>query len=80
LEMVQFLIESGADKEAKDNAGWTPLHLAAAMEHLEIVKFLVESGSNKDAKDDEDKTPLQWAQHWEHTSIVDYLKIDISSE
>jgi ankyrin repeat protein len=40
LKIVKFLVESGADKEAKDNTGWTPLLFAAVLGHLEIVKFL----------------------------------------
>jgi cytohesin len=44
------LVEHGAEKEAKDEDDWTPLHLAANNGHLETVKFLVEIGANKDAR------------------------------
>ena len=42
FEIVQFLVESGADKEAKDKRDQTPLHFAAEDGHLDIVKFLAE--------------------------------------
>jgi ankyrin repeat protein len=75
LEIVKFLVESGADKEAKGTYNnQTPLHFAANKGHLEIVKFLVESGSDKEAKDNRDQTPLQQAQAWGRISIVQYLK------
>ncbi len=58
LEIVKFLVESGADKDAKGSKDWTPLHFASRDGHMEIVKFLVEIGADKEAKDDEGWTPL----------------------
>jgi ankyrin repeat protein len=74
LEIVKFLVESGADKEAKTKSALTPLHFAAIDGHFGIVKFLVESGADKKAKTKGNQTPLQWAQRCRNTSIVDYLK------
>ena len=38
LEMVEFLVENGADIEAQDNEGWTGLHAAASCGFTEIAK------------------------------------------
>jgi len=27
-EVVRLLLEAGADRDARDNGGWTPMHLA----------------------------------------------------
>ena len=35
---VRFALNFGADVEAKDNYGWTPLHLASRNNHIEIAK------------------------------------------
>jgi ankyrin repeat protein len=78
--MVKFLVESGADKEAKDFIIKTPLHVAAETGHLDIVKFLVEKGADKEAKDNQDQTPLRWAEKAGEPSIVDYLKTVESSK
>ena len=49
LEVVQFLVKSGANKdEGRTSDGATPLYTAAQKGHLEVVRFLVESGANKD--------------------------------
>jgi ankyrin repeat protein len=79
LEIVKFLAETGANKEAKANTNWTPLHFAVRWGHLEIVKFLVESGADKEAKNMKGHTPLQLAQQHGNTSIVDFLKLVKSS-
>jgi ankyrin repeat protein len=42
FEVVRYLVEeAGADVNATDSDGWTPLHCAASAESLEIVKYLV---------------------------------------
>jgi ankyrin repeat protein len=70
LEIVRFLVESGANKEAKkEYREETPLHLAAEQGHLEIVKFLVESGANKEEMDILNSTP----QSLGHFDIVKFL-------
>ena len=48
LEVVQFLVESGANKDqGTTDDGSTPFYIAAQQGHLEVVRFLVQSGSNK---------------------------------
>ena len=40
LPIVQYLIENGADLEAKDKEQQTPLQLASKYDHTDIVKYL----------------------------------------
>jgi ankyrin repeat protein len=58
-EMVKELVSAGADIEAKENLGWTPLHCAS--DYLKIVKELVSAGAGTDAKDKYGDTPLHFA-------------------
>ena len=47
LEVVRFLVESGANKDqGRTDTGATPLYTAAWTGHLEVVRFLEESGAN----------------------------------
>ena len=41
LEVIKFLIQSGASVHARSDQRETPLHVAAAGNHLEVVWFLV---------------------------------------
>jgi hypothetical protein len=38
LEMVEFLVENGADVNRGDNEGWTPLHATASCGFISIAK------------------------------------------
>jgi len=61
VEKVQELINKGANINAKDNAGWTPLHHATAHKHDKTVKTLLQNRANPNAKDDDGWTPLHLA-------------------
>jgi len=49
------LIEKGADIEAKDDDGWTPLHHASHHGHTDTEKMSIENGANLFVKDEEEK-------------------------
>lgn len=51
LETVALLIAKGASKEARDNSGRTPLHLAAVHRHTELVRVLLDAECHVDAVD-----------------------------
>jgi uncharacterized protein len=64
-DVVRLLIERGADFNLGDNAGFTPLHLAAANGYVESARMLLEAGANPNARTGRaggkqwgDKTPL----------------------
>ena len=56
--MVGILLDAGADCNAKDEDGVTPLHRAAAANAAELVDLLVKAGADKNAFNGEYETPL----------------------
>ena len=75
LEVVRFLVESGANKDqGTADDGATPLYIAAQNGHLEVVRFLLESGANKDqGTADDGATPLYIAAQNGHLEVVRFL-------
>jgi ankyrin repeat protein len=61
LTQVESLLARGADINAKNKAGATPLHKAAAAGHTEVVKALIVKGANVDARDKKGRTSLHEA-------------------
>ena len=58
LDVVQELIEHGADVNAKADDGWTPLHDAVDVQNFEIVKYLLDHGANSYESDNNGHTVL----------------------
>ncbi len=59
---VSRCLVAGADLEARDEDGWTPLlHSAAAFGSSKTVQALVEAGADVEARDEVGQTPLHRA-------------------
>lgn len=54
IKRVIELLERGANPNAKDEYGWTPLHHAAKKGSVDIAKLLINKGANVNAKSEED--------------------------
>lgn len=53
ITKVEKLLEEGADPNARDDIGWTPLMRAAEEGRVSIAKLLLDKGADADAKDGE---------------------------
>ena len=72
-DVVQVLIDAGADIETRGALGSSPLHLASDLGELATVKMLVEAGADVRATDDKGATCLMFAAYHGHTDTVRYL-------
>ncbi|XP_063585110.1 adhesion G protein-coupled receptor L2-like isoform X2 [Penaeus indicus] len=64
LERVTSLLEEGAEVDARDKQGWTPLHNAANLGNEEMVRILINYGADINAKDYQyERTPLHMAAY-----------------
>jgi len=57
-EIVEFLLDAGADVEAKDVEGETPLYRAVARKRAGLVKLLISKGADVNAVDNDGQTML----------------------
>jgi ankyrin repeat protein len=81
VNAVRLMLDKGADVNAVDPLGRTPLMYAAGTDllNLDVVKLLVERGADVNAKDihkqsgDSGLTPLDIAKLRGNTPIVDFL-------
>ena len=72
-EMVEYLLENGADVHAKNRYGVTALHIASREGHTDIVAMLLEKGADVNAKSNNGATALITASEKGHTEIVAML-------
>ncbi|CAE7856522.1 ANKRD50, partial [Symbiodinium microadriaticum] len=64
------LLDKGAEKEDRDEAGRTVLALASAAGRSEVVKLLLERKAEVEAPDRAGLTPLHWAAKEGHKKEV----------
>jgi len=70
LERVRELIDAGADVNARNTSGSTPLYLAS---DEDIVKLLIDAGADVNAMDTSGTAPLHNASKMGNTNIVRLL-------
>jgi len=84
LDIVQLLIENGADVNARDENGKTPLHIASGNGRLETVQILIENEAGVNAMEDkaykmtvllgEKWTALDFAEYKRAKKVIELLK------
>jgi len=72
-EMVEFLLDNGADIDRVDGVGWTPLMEAIMDDKTSLVKFLVEKGADKTIANQRGATAPMLAQKFGRVSMFEYL-------
>jgi len=69
-QVIELLIDNGADVNSKDGDEGTPLHMAAANGHKGIAELLIVKGADVNAKIVDGGTPLDYAE----AEIADLLR------
>lgn len=63
LDGVNMLVSAGAAINRQSTAGWTPLHFAAASDHVEVVRRLLALGADATVEDLQGKRAVDVAGH-----------------
>ncbi len=72
--IVAMLLDRGADVNARQQGGWTPLHAAAIFDDLPLVELLLSRGARADLGNDQGKTPLDIAAEQGHVEVEERLR------
>ncbi len=73
MPMVKFLIDKGADVNAKSAAGATPLFWAVMRQQRDEVQYLVDHGADVNAADAYGDTILDMVLHLQYTTMLPIL-------
>lgn len=73
-EIVEALLESGADVTARGGGGFAPLHLAASRGSAGLVELLLDHGADPTARADDGSTPAGIAAERGHPDVAERLR------
>jgi len=73
LNKVEELLDNGADKDAKNDYGLSPLMYASSNGETEVVKLLLDSDADKNAESNDGRSPLLMASQFGYTEVVKLL-------
>jgi ankyrin repeat protein len=76
IEMARMLIARGANVNAVDKMGMTPLLWAANIDFGDtaMIELLLQSGANRDSRNKDGLTPLELAKKWGHSTLIPVLE------
>ena len=70
---LRAAVGKGANREAKDSAGYTPLANAVCKGHADVAVALVELGADLEARDKNGNTPLANAAKFGRVDAIRFL-------
>jgi cytohesin len=73
-QVAEFLIEHGADVNAQNKFGDTPLHRTTPWNNLPVTMILVQHGADLNIKNKDGLTPLAEAKRKRARDVAKYLK------
>ena len=74
--VVEMLLAAGAEIEARDEYGETPLHRAAQWSgNPAVVELLLSAGADPNARDHNGDTPLKYAKHGDVIELLQAARL-----
>jgi ankyrin repeat protein len=73
-ELIEALLDAGADVNAKDGRGYTPLHVTTVEGVAGIIHLLLDRGAEINARDNDGKTALTLAFDEGAVDVSDILE------
>lgn len=73
LEVMELLLDRGADLDARYNFGYTILMKAAFNDYAKVVEFMLDKGADPNIKNEFGGTPLMFAAGLGGTEVVQLL-------
>ena len=78
LKTIKYLIDNGADVNAVNDFGETPLHWCCKEGNLEITRLLISCGADYTLLDNDENSVLHWvAEYDEKEMLLEFLKKNI---
>jgi hypothetical protein len=77
FNVIELLLQAGADVNAKDNSGTTPLHIAAKYETVEkmgLIEILAVRGALVDEADNLGRTPFHYAVEAHGSDQISFIE------
>jgi len=78
--IITYLLDNGAEVNAKDSEGRTPLFFAVVVTgKIDLAKILIDKGADINSKDNSQKSLLVWAAARGFSEMTDYL-LDLGAQ
>jgi ankyrin repeat protein len=74
LDYIQMLVQAGADPNAADPKGVSPLMCSAAKGHLESCRLLIDSGADASALDAKGFDAAAYAEKFHHSQLRAFIR------
>jgi ankyrin repeat protein len=78
-ESIQLLVKAGADPNATQTGGYTPIFSAAAANRRDLTQLLVSLGADPHHRNDFGQSPADFARQRGHAELADWLEAQPAS-
>lgn len=72
--IARLLLDNGAEANARQEGGFTPVHAAAQRGDVELTQLLLERGADRSAATDDGRTPAHFATEGGHEELAARLR------